>query len=260
MSRFKPRILPVLVTLSVSISAIADTVTVAVASNFAETAEKLVTVFESTSPHRVRLIRGSSGRLFAQIINGAPIDVFLSADAERPQQLEDRALIQPGSRFTYAIGELVVWSRDPEFKGKDCLQHLRQISRKKVAIANPLLAPYGAAAKEFLQQESVWEHLQQNLVFGENIAQAMQFAATGNASVGVVARSQTMVGGLPAATCMTPVPAGTHAPIMQDAVIMRRADGNKAATAFAEFMRNAESRRFIRRFGYLLPEIAEGRP
>ncbi|MDH3748422.1 MAG: molybdate ABC transporter substrate-binding protein [Gammaproteobacteria bacterium] len=260
MSRFLQWILSILVMVLASFSAVADTVTVAVASNFAETAERLVRVFESSSAHRVRLIRGSSGRLYAQIINGAPIDVFLSADVERPRQLERRSLVQQGSRFTYAIGELVIWSRDPELDGKDCLTRLRQASRKKVAIANPLLAPYGAAAKEFLQQESIWEDLQPNLVFGENIAQAMQFTATGNASIGLVARSQIVLGGLPATSCMLPVPTGTHAPIKQDAVITRRAINNNAATAFTKFIRSEESREVIRQFGYLLPEIVEERP
>lgn len=260
MSRFLRWFLSVLVTITASSGAVADMVTVAVASNFAETAEQLVAVFESNSTHRVRLIRGSSGRLYAQIINGAPIDVFLSADAERPRQLERRSLIRQGSRFTYAIGELVIWSRDPDPDGKDCLERLHQTSRRKVAIANPLLAPYGAAAKEFLQQEAIWEQLQSRLVIGENIAQTMQFTATGNASIGFVAKSQIVDGGLPATTCMVAVPAGTHAPIEQDAVITRRAIDNEAATAFAKFVRSDESRDVIRQYGYLLPEITEGRP
>lgn len=260
MSLFSRWFLSVLVSIAASFGAVADTVTVAVASNFAETAERLVTVFESNTAHRVRLIRGSSGRLYAQIINGAPIDVFLSADAERPRQLERRSLIQQGSRFTYAIGELVIWSRDPDLDGKDCLLRLQQTSTKKVAIANPLLAPYGAAAKEFLLQESIWEQLQPNLVFGENIAQTMQFTATGNASIGLVAKSQIVVGGLPATTCMVAVPAASHAPIKQDAVITLRAIDNEAASAFTKFVGSDESRDVIRQYGYLLPEITEGGP
>lgn len=254
-SRYSQGILSVLVLLSASQSAIADTVTVAVASNFANTAEKLAAAFESSSTHDVRLIRGSSGRLFAQIINGAPIDVFLSADTERPRQLVERSLAQRGSRFTYAIGELVIWSRDPDID--NCLQSLHRTSGKKVAIANPLLAPYGAAAKEFLQRESIWESLYPNLVFGENIAQTMQFVATGNASVGFVARSQIKAAHLPAASCMIAVPVGTHSPIKQDAVLMRHASGNKAAVAFVRFMQVADARDLIRQYGYRLPETAQ---
>lgn len=255
MTQFLSNVLRTTAILLISASVLADTVTVAVASNFADTAEKLAAAFESQTTHEVRLIRGSSGRLFSQIVNGAPIDIFLSADAERPRQLEARALAQKGSVFTYAIGELVVWSRDPKFESKNCMQGLQSPDIRKIAIANPLLAPYGAAAKEFLRHELLWEQLKSNLVIGENIAQAMQFTVTGNATIGLIAKSQIMGGRLPTPTCVSPVPANTHAPIRQDAAVTKRGVNNTAAIAFAKFLQRAEARELIRKCGYTLPDI-----
>ncbi len=241
-----------LLTLLAAAGAAAESVTVAVASNFALTAAELAREFESQTGHRVRLVRGSSGKLYAQIVNGLPADVFLSADGERPQKLVDAQLAAAGSRVTYAVGQLVVWSRDPEFEGRDCARALEN-TEKKIAIANPMLAPYGMAAKEFLEHESIWRQVQTQVVFGENIAQTLQFAATGNAGIGLVARSQLGSRSLPPATCMITVPPGTHAPIEQDAVLLLRSNTHAAAREFLAFLGSEDARAVIEAHGYLLP-------
>lgn len=237
-------------------TATAETVTVAVASNFATTAETLAAAFSSASSHDVRLIRGSSGKLFAQIVNGAPVDVFLSADAERPQALEARGRAVAGTRLTYALGQLVIWSRSPEFHGRDCRQSLAK-TRGKVAIANPRLAPYGAAARQFLEREGLWPGIAAQLVYGENIAQTLQFAATGNATIAIVARSQLGSDGVPTASCASDVPQASHDAIVQQAVLVDRAADSAAARAFVTFLSSETARGIIKSDGYALPDSGE---
>ncbi len=249
-----PRILHlwlVAAVLSMCGAARADTLTVAVASNFARTADAISAAFQASTGHEVRIVRGSSGKLYAQIVNGAPIDVFLSADAERPKALEVRGLIKPNSRFTYATGALVLWSRDAEFAGRDCWQALRATD-EKIAIANPRLAPYGMAAQQALEREGLWDAVEDRLVYGENIAQTLQFAATGGAGAAFVARAQLYGTTLPAATCTAQVDAALHDPIAQQAVIVSRAEGRVAA-AFAAFLASREARDIIASHGYRLP-------
>lgn len=241
--------------LALSAGVHADTVAVAVASNFADTAAELAHDFEASTGHDVLLIRGSSGKLFAQIINGAPVDVFLSADVALPRQIGQRGLAAPGSHFTYAFGELVIWSRDQAFVDKDCLQVLSSDEARKIAIANPLHAPYGVAAKQFLEGEGLWHDLQPRLVYGENIAQTLQFVATGNANIAFVAQSQLKSGKLPAASCMTTVSGTAHTPIEQAAIRLSRADNNKAALAFVRFLASDAAAATIRSHGYRLPEV-----
>lgn len=230
----------------------AATVTVAVASNFSDTASALGREFEGHTSHRVVLVRGSSGKLFAQIVNGAPFDLFLSADTERPLKLLEQENRNTDAAFTYAIGELAIWSPDPSAKGQSCLELLKT-TNGKIAIANPRLAPYGKAAQEFLQQASLWRRLEPQLVFGENIAQALQFAASGNAVMALVARSQLQNTVLPAATCISIIPADSHAPIEQVGVITSYGSGNPAADAFAAFMQSHTARAIIRAHGYRVP-------
>lgn len=236
----------------------AATVTVAVASNFAESAEVLAREYERTTPHEVVLVRGSSGKLFAQIVNGAPIDLFLSADRERPSELLKRENRNTLEAFVYAIGELVIWSRDPAAVGTDCSRFL-QTTSGKIALANPRLAPYGLAAREFLEQASLWQRLQSQFVYGENISQALQFVASGNAAVGLVARSQLANPGLPDATCRVDVPAFTHAPIEQVGVLTGRGLGNPGATGFVAFLESESARDIIRANGYRVPARSDTR-
>lgn len=249
MSHFFRAVQAVVIIFACAVKVSAATVTVAVASNFADTAETLGSEYERTSEHEVVLVRGSSGKLFAQIVNGAPIDVFLSADRERPLEVLQHENRDPRDAFVYAVGELVIWSSDPAAVGIDCSRFL-QTTNRKIAMANPRLAPYGVAARDFLQQASLWERLQPQLVYGENISQALQFVASGNAAVGLVARSQLEQAGLPATTCRVDVPAFTHAPIEQVGIVTRRGLANDAATDFAAFMQSDAARNVIMASGY----------
>lgn len=238
-------------------TASAETVTVAVASNFSDTAVVLAQSFEANNEHKLRLVHGSSGRLYAQITNGAPFDLFLSADRERPRKLELEEKAVAGSRFTYAVGRLVVWSRNPALIGQDCLAALSQQGTGKIAIANPKLAPYGRAAQEFLVASEFWQRLQPDLVFGENIAQTFQFVASGNASVGLIAQSQLLRQSMPVTSCEYPVPASTHRAIEQQAVLLPRAAERTAAIEFLRYLRSDVARAIVEERGYGVPELPE---
>jgi molybdate transport system substrate-binding protein len=231
-----------------------DVVTVAVASNFARTAAEITAAFTEATDVPVRISRGSTGKLYAQIVNGAPFDVFLSADAERPLLLEQAGHIVTGSRRSYAIGSLVIWSRDEKLRGKDCREVLEGGEYGRLALANPATAPYGAAAVEFLKVAGLWEDASPRAVFGENIAQTLQFVATGNATLGLVARSQTADPELPAATCSWVVPASLHATLYQQAVLLKRAHGNDGAQRFVDFLGTSAAKKIISRNGYRVPD------
>ena len=231
-------------------AAIAEPLTLAIASNFSIPARELAAQFEDQTGHEVRIAAGSTGKLYAQVINGAPFDVFLAADAEHPRLLEESGHGVAGSRFTFAIGSLVLWSVDPSFAGGDCRAALEALGDRKLAIANPQTAPYGEAAKMFLQSAGLWGQLQGQLVYGENIAQTLQFVATGNASLGLIASSHALVSGLPAATCQWPVPGSSHLPLEQQAILLRRAEANDAALDFLHFLQNEDAREIIVDGGY----------
>ena len=230
-----------------------DYVTVAVASNFGATAREIAAEFAGVADYEVRITTASTGKLYAQIVNGAPFDVLLAADAERPRRLETGGDGAPGTRFTYAIGALVLWSRQVD----DCRSALQRDEGGRVAIANPDTAPYGAAAKAYLQNAGLWDSVSARLVIGENIAQTLQFAASGNAQLGFIARSQLQAPSLPEASCSWPVPEETHEPIAQQAILLRRADGSVGARAFIDFLRSDAGRAIILRHGYRLPEVKE---
>lgn len=227
------------------------TVTVAVASNFLRTAEQLATLHAQAGGAAVVFSAGSSGRLYAQIENGAPFDVFLSADIERARQVEARGLAVAGSRFTYALGRLVLWSADARLAGQDCRQALAEGRFRHLSIANPKAAPYGAAAIATLEKLGLPPaQIGKRLVQGENIAQTLQFVATGSAELGFVALSQLRGAGAPAGTCRWDVPAELHPPIAQQAVLLRRAAGNAAAADFLRFLRSDAARTLIGEHGY----------
>ena len=226
-----------------------DVVTVAVASNFSTVAMELSSRFTDDTGIQVRISSGSTGKLYAQIVNGAPFDVFLAADAERPQRLERSGHAVAGSRFTYAIGALVLWSRD----ATDCRAALADRDAGRVALANPATAPYGRAAREFLDNEALWEAVSGRVVYGENIAQTLQFVATGNAVLGVIARSQLGAPQLPHPSCTWDVPAATYSGLEQQAVLLRRAAGNAGARRYHEFLRSGVATGIILRHGYEVP-------
>lgn len=232
----------------------AEWLTLAAASNFARPAHEIAERFEAASGHSVRVTTASTGKLYAQIVNGAPFDVLLAADAERPRLLEESGAGVAGTRFTYAVGGLTLWSRDAELVGEDCREQLIRLGSKRLAIANPLTAPYGVAARQFLQGEGLWPIVEPQLVFGENISQALHFVVSGNASLGLIARSQALDARLPAPTCQWFVPQSTHEPLEQQAVLLQRAAENEAATGFVAFLRSPAARKVIHDHGYTVPQ------
>lgn len=230
----------------------AEPVTVAVASNFHKSAEQLAALYRATDPAAdIRFSPASSGKLYAQAEHGAPFDVFLSADSERPAQLEENGLAVAGSRFTYAYGRLVLWSNDPKLAGKDCRGALVRRDFRHLAIASPKAAPYGVAAMAVLDRLDLGQgKLDGLLVQGENIAQTLHFVATGAAQLGFVALSQLRDAGAPAGTCRWDVPADLHAPIAQQAVLLRRAASNRSAAGFMRFLKGEAARKLIAAHGY----------
>jgi molybdate transport system substrate-binding protein len=232
----------------------AEPVTVAVASNFVAPMGELVAEFEQATGHLIQVSPASTGVLYAAARNGARYAALLAADIERPRRLEQEGIGVPGSRFTYAIGTLVLWSADPELAGSDCRSALDDLGKRRLAIANPVTAPYGAAAKSFLQDAGLWKQVQDNLVFGQNIAQTLQFVATRNASLGLIAASQVNSEQLPAATCQWVVPAATHPPIEQQAILLKQGAGTEVAAAFLEFVGGPAGRAIIAAQGYEVPD------
>jgi len=231
-----------------------DIVTVAVASNFATTAAELTTAFSEDTGVPIRISTGSTGRLYAQIVNGAPFDVFLAADVERPMLLETSGRIVAGSRRSYATGRLVLWSRDAKLQGADCLATLQREEYGRLAIANPDTAPYGSSAREVLVSLGLWESASRRAVFGENIAQTLQFVATGNATLGFVAQSQVDTVDLPPVTCSWSVPPASHTPLDQQLVLLKRAEAHSGAQQFIEFLGTAVAKKIISEHGYGIPE------
>lgn len=224
-------------------------VKVAVAANFTAPMQQIAAQFERDTGHKALLAFGSSGKFYAQIRNGAPFQVFLSADDEKPAALMQEGRAVPGSRFTYAIGRLVLWSAKPGYVDARG-EVLRKGAFKHLALANPMLAPYGMAAMQTLDRLGLLAALESRFVQGENIAQVQQFIATGNAELGFVALSQVMQDGKIAAGSAWPVPATLHQPIRQDAVLLTAGQGNPAAEALLTYLKGDKARSLIKSFGY----------
>ncbi len=232
-------------------------VTVAVAANFLEPLELLQPEFERETGHSLRIVSGSTGKLYAQIINGAPFDVFLSADQERPERLVSEGLAEPGSRFTYAVGRLILWSADETRDLSDGAHVLAAQEFRKLALPNPQLAPYGLAAQQLLEKLGLWTALQGRIVMGENVGQTFGLVASGNAELGFVSHSSFLSGNIQQRGVFWAPPADDHAPIRQDAVVLKRASDNPAARAFAAFLKGEATRKVLKRFGYKV-EGADG--
>lgn len=226
----------------------AEQVTIAVASNFSNPAQKIAHAFEQQTPHQVRLVFGSSGKIYAQITHGAPFDIFLSADQAKPLALDKNGLSVTGSRFTYALGQLILW--DVKHNHPPNLSKLGNEGYfRKLALANPKLAPYGLAAKEVLQSLKLYKKLSPKLVMGENIAQTYQFVASGNADMGFVASSQ-ITKKMPGIALI--IPDHLYRPIRQDAILLNRAEHNSAARDFMRFLKSEKAQKIIISSGYLL--------
>ncbi|MDZ4399830.1 molybdate ABC transporter substrate-binding protein [Hydrogenophaga sp.] len=222
---------------------------VAVAANFAEPIKAIAAVLEKTTGHTLKITVGSTSRLYAQIRNGAPFDVLLAADAKAPAQLEADGLAQPGSRFTYASGKLVLWSADAaKVDAQGAV--LKTDGFRKLAIANPKTAPYGAASIEVIDKLGLSASLTPKLVQGESIGQTYNFAFTGNAEIAFVAKSQVLEGGRLKSGSMWIVPQNLYAPIQQDAVLLKRGANNEAAVALMKLIKGPNIQVLIRSYGY----------
>ncbi len=235
--------------LALSLAAIraqAGEVAVAVAANFSAPFHAISGIFSARTGHTVKISTGSSGKLFAQIQHGAPFELFLSADTSKPEALVSSGHAAADSRFTYAVGRLALFSAR---RGTSARALLESGRFTHLAIANPRLAPYGRAAEESLQALGKWEAVQGQLVVGENIAQAWQFVATGNAELGLIALSQVIdKGSLPEGAWL--VPRELHTPIRQELVLLARGQDNLAARELLDFLRSPEAAVIIRDFGY----------
>lgn len=227
----------------------ADEIYVAVASNFSRTLQTIATRFEAATGHRINMSVGATGKHYAQIRHGAPFDIFFAADSRRPALLESENIALPGSRFTYALGKLVLWSpREGYVDDQGSILETEDFSH--LAIANPRLAPYGKAAKEVLQARKLWDALKGRTVRGENIGQTFQFVKSGNAELGFVAWSQIRQPGKPVSGSFWDIPQQLYTPIRQQAVLLKR---SKPAQAFASFVKSNTAQAIIRESGYDLP-------
>ena len=244
------RLLTLTAALALSAAAQAEVVQIAVAANFTAPARALAEIFARTTGHEAKLSFGATGAFYTQIKNGAPFDILLAADDERPIRLEKEGDTVPGSRFTYAIGQLVLWSAKPGLvDGEGAV--LKGGNFNKIAIANPKLAPYGAAAVETMDKLGLAAALTPKLVTGESIGQTYNFIATGNAELGFVALSQVLdSSGRFKGGSMWVVTPSLHAPIVQDAVTLKRAQANPAAKAWMDLLRSPRTKDLIRSYGY----------
>lgn len=239
--------------LSISSLVCADTTLVAVAANFTKPMNEIAAAFEKSTGHTAQLSFGASGKFVAQFENGAPFEVFLSADDKNPIKLEQSGLAVPGSRFTYAIGKLALWSSTANYVD-DQGNILSSGGFKHLALADPKLAPYGAAALEVLKNKGLLEKLQPLYVQGENIAQTHEFISTGNAELGFVALSQIIDSGKITKGSGWIVPETLHSPILQDAVLLKTGATNPAAKALLDYLKSAPALAIIQKYGYGLPK------
>ncbi len=226
----------------------ADDISIAVAANFTDATRNIVSLFQKATGHTVKVSFGSTGKLYSQIEHGAPFGVFLAADSKRPKKAEAEGLAVEGSRFTYAIGKLALWSPKAGVF-TDAETFLKKGDFNRVAIANPKTAPYGLAAQQVMEHLGVWKNLQAKLVRGDSIAQTFQFAATSNVEVGFVALSQVKVW-KESRGSMWEIPQAYYEPIAQQAVLLKKGSDNEAAKAFIEFLKGPEARAVITGYGY----------
>ncbi len=228
----------------------AGEVQVAVASNFLNPLREIARSFQKETGDRVQIISGSTGKLFAQIVHGAPFEIFLAADQTRPALLLKRGLAVKDSAFTYAQGKIALWSPKQGKVSEDGISTLKAKRFKHLAIANPKTAPYGSAARQTLQKLGLWDSLRQRLVQGENISQTFQFVSSENADLGFVALSQILDPKNKMKGSRWLVPETYYKPINQDAVILKKAKNNSTAKAFWKYMQGGFPTDVINRYGY----------
>ncbi|MGH8438890.1 MAG: molybdate ABC transporter substrate-binding protein [Pseudomonas sp.] len=250
MSKCAPRFaLAALATFMTFNSAWADEVQVAVAANFTAPIQAIAKEFEKDTGHKLVVASGATGQFYTQIKNGAPFEVFLAADDSTPAKLESEGDSVKGSRFTYAIGTLALWSAKPGYvdaKG----EVLKKNEFKHLSIANPKAAPYGLAATQVLDTLKLTEATKAKIVEGQNITQAFQFVSTGNAELGFVALSQIYKDGKVTEGSAWIVPASLHEPIRQDALILNKGKDNPAAKALVDYLKGPKAAALIKSYGY----------
>jgi molybdate transport system substrate-binding protein len=240
--------IPAILLALVAVPAAADEITVAVAANFTAPMQKIAADFEKDTGHKILPSFGSTGKFYAQIKNGAPFEVLLAADDETPAKLVAENAAVPGSQFTYAIGKLVLWSAKPGVVD-DAGEVLRKGRFEHIAVANPKLAPYGAAGVETMKALGVYDTLAPKIVMAENIGQAYQFVSSGNAELGFVALSQVLKDGRIDGSAWV-VPAKFYPQIKQDAVILDKGKGKPAAGALLKYLKGDKARAVIKSYGY----------
>jgi molybdate transport system substrate-binding protein len=234
--------------------AVAREASVAVATNFLQPAREIASRYQAASGDNVRLVAGSTGKLAAQIVSGAPFDILLAADRKRPAILVERGVAVAGSQFTYAVGRLAFWSAAGLSLPSDDLAQLDVSKIRRLAVANPKLAPYGLAAEQALRRSGKLSALKGRIVYGENVGQTFAMTASGNATAGLVAQSQLMLLPPEEAAKGVAIPQELHDPIRQDAVLLVHGRENPAALAFLDFLRSEQAADVIRRFGYGVAE------
>ena len=227
----------------------AGEVSVAVAANFTAPIQKIAAQFEQDTGHKAVLSFGATGKFYAQIKNGAPFGILLAADDTTPEKIAREGLGEGATRFTYAIGQLVLWSKQPGYVDAEG-KVLQKTDWQHIAIANPKLAPYGLAAMQTLDKLGLTAQVQPRVVTGENIGQTYQFAASGNAQLGFVALSQVMEDGRLREGSAWVVPGNLHEPIRQDAIVLKPGQGSEAAAALMQYLRGDKARAVIKSYGY----------
>jgi len=229
-------------------------VTVAAASDLTYAMKEIAADFEKSAGCSVRVSYGSSGNFETQIENGGPFDVFFSADIEYPKKLEAQGLASPGSTYLYGIGKVILWVRnDSKLDVSKGLDMLRDPSVKKIAIANPLHAPYGRAAEEALRKAGVYDAVKDRLVLGENISQAAEFAESGNADAGILALSLVLSPALKDKGRYFQIPDNLYTPIQQGVVVVRASKNQQRAQAFLDYIKTPAETAILERYGFVLP-------
>lgn len=233
----------------------AEDITIAAASDLNFAFKELIAEYEKSTDTHVKLSLGSSGNFYAQIQNGAPFDLYFSADIGYPRKLEEAGLTVPGSLYRYAVGRIVLWagtaSRLDVSKGFDIL---RDPSIRKIAIANPKHAPYGRAAVAAMESFKVYESVKDKLILGENISQAAQFIESGACEIGVIALSLAVAPAMSGKGVYWDVPIEAYPPLEQGAVILKQSKNPEAARRFLEFLQGSQGQDIMRRYGFMLPE------
>jgi molybdate transport system substrate-binding protein len=229
-------------------------ITIAAASDLSFAFKELVTEYEKTTGNHVKLTLGSSGNFFSQIQNGAPFDLYFSADIGYPKKLEEAGLVVPGSLYPYAVGRIVLWTgKGSHLDLSKRLEILREPTIKKIAIANPKHAPYGRAAVAAMEYFKVYDQVKDKLILGENISQAAQFIESGACDAGIVALSLALAPAMKAAGEYWEIPATAHSPLEQGAVILKQSKNPEAARQFLEFMKGPQGQEVMKRYGFTLP-------